>query len=110
MKEKQHNIDTLIGKIFLIIFVNRQKRGKVIASQLIKRRSVRKYDMEGLLRTCVLRDCKNMCLVAQFLVDSGIVLLYRPTSLCILAGRYDNPMPESSISPRQGLKIWLLNT
>ncbi len=32
-------------------------------------------------------------------VDSGIGLSYRPdsASLCILAGRYDNPMPESTL-------------
>jgi hypothetical protein len=35
-------------------------------------------------------------------------LLYRPTRRHRLAGRYNNPMPESTISPRQGLRIWLL--
>ncbi len=29
---------------------------------------------------------------------------------CSLAGRYNNPMPESTISPSQGLRIWLLPT
>ncbi len=30
-------------------------------------------------------------------------------TLCSLAGRYDNPMPESIISPSQGLRIWLVD-
>ncbi len=35
------------------------------------------------------------------IVDSGIGLLYRPASLCSLAGRYDNPMPGINfITPR----------
>jgi hypothetical protein len=33
-------------------------------------------------------------------VDSGIGLSYRPASLCSLADRYDNPMPESTLSPK----------
>jgi hypothetical protein len=37
---------------------------------------------------------------------SGIWLLYRPANLCSMAGRYDNPMPESTISPSQDLRIW----
>ncbi len=41
-------------------------------------------------------------------VDSGIGLSYRPAILYWLTGRYDNPMPESTISPSQGLWIWLL--
>ncbi len=41
-------------------------------------------------------------------VDSGKGLSYRPANLCSHAGRYDNPMPESTLSPRQGLWIWLL--
>jgi hypothetical protein len=41
------------------------------------------------------------------IVASGIALLFWPASLCSLAGRYDNPMPESTISPSQGLRIWL---
>jgi hypothetical protein len=32
------------------------------------------------------------------IVNSGIGLSYLPTSLCIVAGRYDNPMPESTLS------------
>jgi hypothetical protein len=50
--------------------------------------------------------------VAKFLtlsggvVDSGIRLSLRPASLCSLADRYDNPMPESTISPSQGLRNW----
>ncbi len=27
-----------------------------------------------------------------------------PTTVCSLAGRYDNPMPESTISPQPGTK------
>jgi len=43
-------------------------------------------------------------------VDSGIGLSYRPARLhrLRLAGWYDNPMPESTLSPSQGLRIWLL--
>jgi hypothetical protein len=33
-------------------------------------------------------------------VDSGIGLSYRPVSLCSLSGRYDNTMPESTLSPQ----------
>ncbi len=40
-------------------------------------------------------------------VDSDIGLSYRPASLCSVAGRYDNTMPESTISPSQGLWIWV---
>jgi len=36
------------------------------------------------------------------IVDSGIGLSYWPTSLCSLAGWYGNPMPELTLSPRQG--------
>ncbi len=36
-------------------------------------------------------------------VDSGIGLSYRPAGLHRLTGRYDYPMPESTISPIQGL-------
>ncbi len=35
-------------------------------------------------------------------------LLYRPARRHRLAGRYNNPMPESTISLSQGLRIWLL--
>jgi hypothetical protein len=38
------------------------------------------------------------------IVDSGIGMLYRPASLCSLAGRYDNPLSESTISPQSGTK------
>jgi hypothetical protein len=34
----------------------------------------------------------------------GVVVPAR-ASLCSLAGRYDNPMLESTISPSQGLRI-----
>jgi hypothetical protein len=52
--------------------------------------------------------------VANFLVpdwgdkvDSGIGLSYGTARLHRLAGRYDNAMPESTISPCQGLGIRL---
>jgi hypothetical protein len=35
-------------------------------------------------------------------VNFGIGLLYRPARLHGLAGWYDNPMPESTLSPSQG--------
>ncbi len=37
-------------------------------------------------------------------VDFGIGLSYRPLSLGSLVGRYDNPMPELTLSPSQGLR------
>jgi hypothetical protein len=39
---------------------------------------------------------------------SGVGLSYRHACLCILAGRYDNPMPEAASSPSEGLRIRLL--
>jgi hypothetical protein len=42
------------------------------------------------------------------IVDSGIELSYRPARLHRMAGRYDNPTPQSTISPVRGLKIWPL--
>ncbi len=36
------------------------------------------------------------------IVDSGIGLSYRPASLCSLADRYDNPLPELTLSPHSG--------
>ncbi len=39
--------------------------------------------------------------------QATIGLSYRPASLCSLTARYDNPMPEATISTIQGLKIWL---
>ncbi len=45
--------------------------------------------------------------VANFLVlDWGDIAVWH--RLHRLAGRYDNPMPESTISPSQGLRILLL--
>ncbi len=44
------------------------------------------------------------------IVNYGIELSYLPANLCSLAGRHDNPMPESTISPSQGLRIWLLHS
>jgi hypothetical protein len=52
--------------------------------------------------------------VAEFIVldwgdkvNSVKGLSYLPASLCSLEGRYeyDNPLPESTVSPRQGLII-----
>ncbi len=43
------------------------------------------------------------------IVDSGIGLSYRPAMLHRLEGWYDNPLPESTISPSQGLRIMLLS-
>jgi hypothetical protein len=39
---------------------------------------------------------------------SGIGLSYRPAGLNRLAGRYDNPKSESTISSSPGLRIWPL--
>ncbi len=36
------------------------------------------------------------------IVDSGIGLSYLPASLCSLAGRYNNPMTELTLSPQSG--------
>ncbi len=41
------------------------------------------------------------------IVNSGIGLSYLPAGLHRLAGRYYSPMPQSIISPSQGLKIIL---
>jgi hypothetical protein len=38
----------------------------------------------------------------EYIFDSGIGLSYRPASLCSLAGRYDNPVPELTLSPQSG--------
>jgi hypothetical protein len=37
---------------------------------------------------------------------SGIGLSYRSASPCCLAGRYDNPMPELTLSPSHGSMNW----
>ncbi len=42
------------------------------------------------------------------IVDSGIGLSCWLARFHRLAGRYNNPMPESTICLSQGLKIWLL--
>jgi hypothetical protein len=34
-------------------------------------------------------------------------MTHRPANLCGLAGRYDNPMLESTISPSHGIRIYL---
>jgi hypothetical protein len=44
---------------------------------------------------------------SRFLTYRVVVPARQP---CSLAGRYNNPMPESTISPSQGLRIWLLST
>jgi hypothetical protein len=42
----------------------------------------------------------------EYIVDCG-----QPASLRRLAGRYDNPLPESTLSPpSQWLRIWLYST
>jgi hypothetical protein len=41
-------------------------------------------------------------------VEYGMGLSFQPVRLLWLAGRYDNPMPQSTLSPRKGLWIWLL--
>ncbi len=43
-------------------------------------------------------------------VDNGIWLSYRPVRLHRLAGMYDNPMPQSTLSPSKGLWIRLQDT
>ncbi len=43
------------------------------------------------------------------IADFGIGLLYRPARLHRLAGGYDNYLPDSTLSPSQGLRIWLLD-
>ncbi len=35
-------------------------------------------------------------------VDTGIGMSYRPASQCSLAGRYDKPLPELTLSPQSG--------
>ncbi len=42
-------------------------------------------------------------------VDYGLGLSYRPVRLHRLAGRSDNLMPKSTLSPGEGLWIWLLD-
>jgi hypothetical protein len=44
------------------------------------------------------------CIGVQYIADSGIRLSYRPARLHRMAGRYDNSMPESAISPHSGTK------
>jgi hypothetical protein len=51
--------------------------------------------------------------VAKFLVpdwgykvDCGIGLSYWPASICSLAGRYDYPMPQWTLSPQSWTKNW----
>jgi hypothetical protein len=53
------------------------------------------------------KNCSETCpefIVPKWVdkVDSGIGLSYRPASLCSLAGRCDNPMSESTLSPQSG--------
>jgi hypothetical protein len=69
------------------------------------------YEKEKLIR-CRRYQCLKFFSVAKFLVpdwevlvDSCIGLSHRPARLHRMAGRYDNPMPESTISPSEGLRI-----
>jgi len=39
------------------------------------------------------------------IADFGTGLLYRPARLHRLAGGYDNYLPDSTLSPSQGLRI-----
>ncbi len=43
-------------------------------------------------------------------VDSGIGLSYLPDRLYRLPDRYDDPIPESTIVPSHGLRIWPLDS
>jgi hypothetical protein len=66
--------------------------------------------------SCVWKKCYTCCARNNFdltrsqipspwmsdKVDSGIGLSYRQANLCSLAGRYDNPMPKSTLSPLSG--------
>jgi hypothetical protein len=42
---------------------------------------------------------ESFTIMFKYIDDSGIELSYRPASLCSLAGLYDNPMPELTLSP-----------
>jgi hypothetical protein len=55
-------------------------------------------------RKSILVSKRSGQILSPWLVDSGIWMLYRPASLCRLEGRYDNPLPESTISPQSGTK------
>jgi hypothetical protein len=53
-------------------------------------------------------SCTNIQILSFLLgdiIDSGIGLSHRPARLHRLAGRYDNPMPESAIFPSRGLRF-----
>ncbi len=63
-------------------------------------RNKRFGNYRGNVRVCS-SQIHSACL--REIVDSCIGLSYQPASLCSLAGRYDNPMPESAISPSQRL-------
>ncbi len=63
----------------------------------------------------IVRVLENMCgpcrgqILSSWLrdiADYGIELSYRPARLHRLAGGHDNFMPQSAISPCQGLRIW----
>ncbi len=51
-------------------------------------------------RPCVYTVAKFIVPDWGFIVDSGMRLWYWPASLFSLAGRYDNPMPELTLSPQ----------
>jgi hypothetical protein len=64
------------------------------------------------IKTCLCKLWSKVLPLAKFLVPdwrdivgSGIELSYRHARLHMLAGRYDNPMPELTISPSQGPRI-----
>ncbi len=38
--------------------------------------------------------------------DAGIWLSYQPISICYRTGQYDNPMPQSTLSPQPGTMNW----
>ncbi len=62
------------------------------------------------LITCIVEEVGETCsrILSPWLgyiVDSGTGLSYQPARLHRLAGRFDSPMPESTISLSQGLRF-----
>jgi hypothetical protein len=73
---------------------------------------VRVLEVHALPRS-LYKSSGRMLPVAKFIVqdweaiaDFGIGSSYRPSRLHKLKGRYDNPMPESTISLQSGTKNW----
>ncbi len=69
------------------------------------------YSYAWKLQLCSVKLCLHKSPVAKFLVsdwadivDYATGLSYWPTRLHWLAGRYDNPMPESTIFPQSGTR------